>query len=130
MGKNALECTPFECEAKCCRYVAIVIDTPRSKNDFENIRWFVSHENTYVSKDRDDDWLLEFATPCKHLKDNLCAIYENRPLICRNYDPDQCERNDNESIKLRFSSPEEVDRYVAKRWGLQGQKKKGKGSRN
>jgi uncharacterized protein len=123
MAKKKLECAPFECEAKCCRYVAIVIDTPRSKNEFENIRWFVSHENVFVSKDQDNDWLLEFMTPCKHLKNNLCAIYENRPEICRDYDPNDCERkHDGGYAKIRFSEPGEVEKFTAKRWGTVAKK--------
>jgi uncharacterized protein len=127
MAKKKLECAPFECDAKCCRYVALVIDTPRTKNDFENIRWFVSHEKVAVSKDQENDWLLEFETPCKHLKNNLCEIYENRPEICRCYDPDDCERKyDGGYAKIRFTAPEEVEQFVAKRWSLTGGGKNGK----
>ncbi|HOO55396.1 MAG TPA: YkgJ family cysteine cluster protein [bacterium] len=111
------ECTPDECNAKCCRYVAIVIDTPVSKADFEDIRWFVAHENTYVYKDEDNDWILEFVTPCKFLKNNRCTMYDRRPVICRDYDPAVCARDKNgEEQKIRFTNPDEVDKFVLKRW--------------
>ncbi len=119
------ECLPPNCDAKCCRYVAIVIDTPRSKHDFENIRWFVSHENVLVYKDKDGDWLVEFTTPCKHLDGCMCSIYEKRPQICRDYDPESCEKK-YDSPEIEFSCIEDVDKFIEKRWNKQSRNKKKK----
>jgi len=33
------------CPAECCKYVAIEIDTPEDIDDFEDIKWYVSHKN-------------------------------------------------------------------------------------
>ena len=119
------ECLPPNCDAKCCRYVAIVLDTPRSKSDFENIRWFVSHENIAVHKDKDGDWLVEFVTPCKYLNDQLCSIYENRPEVCRKYDPDDCEKKF-DTTEITFKNIEDVERFTAQRWDLTDRKNKRK----
>lgn len=34
--------------SKCCEYVAMQIDTPETQDDFENIRWYLLHENVKV----------------------------------------------------------------------------------
>ena len=31
------------CDAKCCKHVAVEIDEPEEKEDFENIKWYVCH---------------------------------------------------------------------------------------
>lgn len=62
------------CAAKCCRYVMLQIDTPRSRADFENIRWQVSHENITIHVEK-RNWFLHIDTKCRHLtEDNRCGI--------------------------------------------------------
>lgn len=39
---------------------------------------------------------------CIHLKDNLCSIYEKRPLVCRTYDCRKHWKILPESEQLRF----------------------------
>ncbi|HOY63784.1 MAG TPA: YkgJ family cysteine cluster protein [bacterium] len=115
------KCVPDKCNASCCRYAAIVIDAPTSKSDFEDIRWLISHHNVAVYKDLEDDWVLEFESPCKFLKDNRCSDYENRPYICRDYEADTCTQNRRgKDSKILFEEPAQVEAFVAKRW----QKKK------
>jgi uncharacterized protein len=111
------KCNADECGAKCCTYLATEIDTPRSRADFDEIRWFVAHENTNVYKTDKGDWVLEFVTPCGYLKNQRCTNYENRPNICRDYDPEDCTANKKEQDALIFFSiPEDVTKYIKKRW--------------
>ena len=39
------------CTAKCCRYFALPIETPTTKEDFEFIRWYLLHERATVFTD-------------------------------------------------------------------------------
>lgn len=105
-----------KCESKCCRYFALQIDTPRTKQDFENIRWFLAHKDieVYVEKRK---WYLEIKNKCRYLtKNNLCGIYEKRPLICREHAPSSCESAGGElDHQFSFSDLDEFDRYLAER---------------
>ena len=104
-----------DCGAKCCRYVSLEIDKPKSKRSIENIRWFVSHRDVWVYKHK-DAWHLAFDTPCEHLDEShRCTIYERRPAICRDYDAASCE--DSASLKhaVGLGTREQVDEYVARR---------------
>ena len=44
------------CLAKCCRYFMLQIDTPSSKDDFENIRWYLAHRGVSVVIDMEGEW--------------------------------------------------------------------------
>jgi len=112
-----------DCDARCCRYFALQIDTPRTKADFDDIRWYLAHEGTRVFVEG-GKWFLEVANRCRHLdENNRCRIYPDRPTICREHDPARCERTDLEFAHEReFRSDEELVRYVAWRW--RGRKKK------
>jgi len=77
------------CPAMCCKYVALEIDVPEDLEDFENIRWYVSHKNINVFVE-DGEWFIEFLTPCEHLDGNKCLIYNKRPKICRKHNHDEC----------------------------------------
>ena len=107
-----------ECDAHCCRHVALGIDTPRSIRDLDNIRWYLLHKDIWVSIDFEGKWLLEFRTPCRHIGDNYnCEIYENRPGICRNYpsDDELCEgETDEPSYAELFKCAEELDAFLKK----------------
>ena len=76
----------------CCRYIAIEIDRPRTKRDFDNVRWYLLHRNVSVMVDWEGSWLVQFDTPCEWLKEGRCTHYALRPEICREYDPGECER--------------------------------------
>jgi uncharacterized protein len=105
------------CESKCCRYFALQIDTPRAKDDFENIRWFLCHEDVAVFIEK-KKWYLEIKTKCRYLtKNNLCGIYDKRPLICREHDNSTCEMAAGHFNHTHsFDSLEEFDRYLVKRF--------------
>ena len=100
------------CSAKCCRYFALQIDTPTEWRDFEYLRWFLLHERVAVFVE-DGGWYLLVAEPCRHLRDDgLCAIYEDRPLICREYKTDNCEYEDDWVYEKYFGTAEQVMEYA------------------
>ena len=101
------------CNSKCCRYIVLDIETPEMLSDFENIKWYVSHENVQVFVDCEGFWNLKFITKCKHLtKFNRCNIYKTRPEVCREFSPKTCsENNENENI-LTFDEIGDVEIYI------------------
>lgn len=77
--------------SRCCTYITQAIDTPRKKTDFEHLLWQISHDNIRIYKDT-DGWYLLVESRCGHLLDNgWCAIYEDRPQICRDHSNEYCE---------------------------------------
>ena len=36
------------CTAKCCRYFALPLETPTTREEFEYIRWFLLHDQATV----------------------------------------------------------------------------------
>ncbi|MBT4870655.1 MAG: hypothetical protein HON47_03720 [Candidatus Diapherotrites archaeon] len=103
----------FDCDALCCREVAVSIDTPRTKEDFDEIKWLVCHKNTNVYKDHENDWLVEFASDCEHLDKNWrCKIYEKRPFVCREHSNKDCIKNSNNYHQKIFRTIEDVDKYL------------------
>jgi len=119
---------PFEqtkcgrCIALCCRYFAMEIDAPEEPDDFENLRWYVLHENVAIFID-DDVWYLQVFSKCVWLRDdNKCGNYENRPTICREYSDDHCDYDGAESDET-FRTIEELEAY-RDRWVARWEKKR------
>jgi Fe-S-cluster containining protein len=107
------EKTCNDCNGMCCKHVAIEIDTPETKEDFENIRWFVAHKNVKVYIDEDDLWHVEFSTPCEFFgENNQCKIYDKRPAICREYSQEECLFHNPYAEKYTFNSLDEIDDYM------------------
>lgn len=80
------------CSGLCCRYISVPLDTPEEPDEFDWIRWVVSHEGVIVYVE-DDAWYAEIPTPCSHLTDDhRCSIYDTRPSICREYSTKGCEQ--------------------------------------
>jgi Fe-S-cluster containining protein len=108
--------TCLECGAKCCRYIATEIDTPTSKRDFDNVRWFLLHRGVHVFRDHDDAWYLEFDAECEALgADGLCHKYDARPRICRKHghDDGHCEHmSDEDPHAVRFSCVDEFEAWM------------------
>ncbi len=115
--KKTLKSLCEECSARCCRYFALQIDTPRTKEDFEKLRWYISHKavTLFVEKRK---WYLDVANECRYItEDHRCSIYEKRPLVCREHSTYDCERqNDQFEHEEVFSSVEELDLFVEKRF--------------
>ena len=101
------------CDAKCCRYFCFEIDKPETYEEFDDIGWFLLHEGITVHID-EGDWYISIANRCKALdENNQCRIYEDRPLICRNYDMDSCDYTQGDyGYDALFETPEDLDRYA------------------
>ena len=109
----------ISCRGKCCRHVALEIDKPTCKRDYDNIRWYLMHENIHVFIDQDGSWTLEFLTNCKHLKkDYKCDFYQKRPKLCRDYPikGSYCEYLGDGSHYIElFTCPEDFEQYLNKK---------------
>ncbi len=104
-----------ECDGHCCKYITVQIDTPEDDIDFEELKWFLCHENISVYIDHDNDWCIEVKTPCKFqdTKTNLCTIYETRPKVCQEHQTDECEGNEEHDPHYQriFHTMEDIDGY-------------------
>lgn len=100
------------CTARCCRYFAMSIDTPKTWEQFDNMRWYMMHGPLSVFVDG-ASWFLLVPGDCKHLQDdNMCGTYHTRPQICRDYTTDSCEY-DNEGVYDQFfETPEQLWEYA------------------
>lgn len=112
------------CEALCCRYIAFQTEKPRTKRDYDDLRWLLLHEHTHVYIDEDGDWIIQVDVPCSELdpKRNTCTIYKKRPSICRELQLDTCEYHC-EDVSTYFSTPEDLDRWLRKRKRKKAKKK-------
>lgn len=102
----------------CCTYVTQHLDTPRSKEDFRQLLWQVSHQNIKIYKD-DDGWTLLVEGSCQHLQiDGGCGIYEVRPEICREHTNDYCEFDapSEDGFELYFENYHDLLKYCKKRF--------------
>lgn len=100
------------CTAKCCRYFALPIDKPTTRQDFDYIRWYLLHEGATVFTEEGDWYLLVYAR-CRHLMDdNRCGIYTTRPQICRDYSDTTCEYEDDWVYDRYFETAEQVEEYA------------------
>lgn len=98
-----------KCIALCCQYFALEIDAPEEPDDFENLRWYIIHEDTAIFVD-DGDWFLQIFRKCQWLDGNRCGNYENRPQICREYSDEECDYDGVQS-DLTFRNIEELEAY-------------------
>ncbi len=121
-GADAGKCS--RClDSRCCTYTTEALGTPRSKADFEHLLWQVSHDNVEIYKDS-DGWYLLIRGNCEHLiaPDGACAIYADRPQVCRDYSNDWCEFDEpaEKHFALHFRNYNELLGYCRrrfKRWG-------------
>ncbi len=90
--------------AKCCRYVSVGIDGPVSVSTVSTALWLVYHRNVSVYQSHEGDWFVLFPAECENLlPSGLCGAYENRPLLCREYDVVGCEGTSEEAPeRVRF----------------------------
>jgi Fe-S-cluster containining protein len=99
----------------CCKYVAIEIDKPANKKDYDNITWQLLHENVNIFIDFSDDWYIEFVTPCSalNIKTKLCKIYKSRPSVCRDHKQKDCVAHNNEPAEKKyFKTVDDFKKYL------------------
>lgn len=104
------------CTAACCRYVAIPLDKPKQAKDYDDMRWYLMHEGVTVFVE-EGDWYIQFQTRCKNLgPDNKCTVYDTRPLICREYEPGECDYTGGDyGYDHLFTHPVQVEEHYFKK---------------
>jgi len=108
-----VECT--EC-ALCCTYVAVGINPPTTPRLATDVLWYLYHEHIYVYVDEDGEWSVVFETRCRNLgSDRRCAVYADRPHICRGFDNRSCEVNAPAQGDLTFREPAEFLAWLEQR---------------
>lgn len=109
----------LKCDGKCCRYFALPIETPEDWDDFDDIRWYLCHEDISVFVE-DGDWYINVKNKCRHLseKDYRCQNYELRPHICRQYDTENCDlTGDDYGYELHFHDDKQMEEYMKIKFG-------------
>jgi Fe-S-cluster containining protein len=109
----------IRCGAKCCTYFCFEIEAPDDYEEFEDIRWYLCHEGVSVHVEDNGDWYISIRNRCRHLTPGLkCRAYDDRPLICRKYDPDNCDNTGGDyGYKELFRTPEELEAYARRTLG-------------
>ena len=103
-----------QCQARCCRYLTVQIPAPQRECDLDELSWLLAHEHVtvYVASRR---WHLEIRTRCRYLTaDNLCAVYDSRPKVCRDHSPRECEYLGPPKTTLQFDQMEDFDAWRTK----------------
>lgn len=106
------------CAAACCRYLALPMDKPTAKRDYDDIRWYLMHEGVTVFVE-EGDWYVQFQTRCKNVgPDNRCTVYETRPEICREYEANGCDYSAGDfDYDHHFTHAKQVEEHYFKRTG-------------
>ena len=102
------------CTGLCCRYFALPIETPDTRDDFDDIRWYLCHKDITVFVE-DGDWYVNVKNKCRHLSetDYRCDIYGRRPQICRKYKHSDCDFVEGEyDYELHFTNDREMEEYM------------------
>jgi len=102
-----------KCKGLCCRYFALPIETPTTKEDYDDIRWYLCHKGITVFVE-DGDWYINIKNLCKYLADDYtCRLYNKRPRICRQYTTKNCDLSEGEyDYKLHFTNDKQMVEYI------------------
>ncbi len=113
MGATSRKNRCQTCSGMCCRYFALPIDKPKTREDFDDIRWYLTHDGISIFVE-DGAWYINIKNECRHLTGtHQCAIYEHRPLICRRYKRADCDYSEGEyDYDLHFTNDREMEEYI------------------
>jgi Fe-S-cluster containining protein len=102
-----------KCTGLCCRYFALPIDKPKTRQDLDDVRWYLCHKGISIFVE-DGTWYICMKNDCRHLTEtDRCAIYSRRPLICRGYKKADCDFVEGEyHYDLHFINDKEMDEYI------------------
>jgi len=122
------------CTGLCCRYFALPIEIPETREDYDDIRWYLCHEGVSVFVE-DGDWYINIENKCRKLdRENRCAVYTQRPRLCRDYSEDACDFVEGQyEYELHFTDDQQMAEYIKIRFDNNlkyKQSKPKKGSRN
>lgn len=100
------------CTGKCCQYIALPIETPNTWKDYDDLRWYLAHQDISVFVEV-ETWYLLVHRRCNHLMpDHRCGIYANRPQICRDYKTDGCEYDEGFLYDKLFEHDDQIWEYA------------------
>ena len=113
-AKKAKKVLCHICKGLCCRYMALPIEMPDDRDDFDDIRWYLAHKDVSVFVEK-GDWYININNKCRHLsaKDHRCRVYDKRPRICRKYKTVDCELTGEEyDYELHFTNDKQMEEYM------------------
>ena len=103
------------CGARCCRYITVSFPAPRGVDDWDEVRWWLAHEGTLVTKD-EDGWMLHMMTRCRNLRDdNTCGVYPHHMIACKDYDPKDCEFTGPVPFEVELKTEDDLAAYIERR---------------
>ena len=108
-----------KCNGMCCRYFALPLDNPEDWSDYDDIRWYLAHENVTVFVE-EGQWYLNVNNKCRYLSetDYRCQMYDMRPKICRAYNTDGCDLTGcGYDYELHFTSDKQMEEYMRIKFG-------------
>ena len=73
--KNCIECR------ECCEYIEI----PTTMLSLEVVDFWIERGEQFYINPASGVLHVRFYKPCRHLTENGCAIYDNRPMMCSAY---------------------------------------------
>ena len=83
---------------------------------WSEMRWMVAHNRVSIGRSSSTgDWSVVFTTECSKLtKEGRCSIYQQRPLICKEYSAETCSKNGEGAIyDLEFDNLEDFDKWLS-----------------
>lgn len=103
------------CEARCCRYITVMVPAPRSEVDWDEVRWWLAHEGVIVTHDA-EGWMLCVMVRCKNLRaDNACGIYPDHMLACKEYDATDCEYTGDVPFDVKLQCEDDLADYLERK---------------
>jgi len=80
--------TCLDCRV-CCKYLVMNAGYEKLKDYQENMQFLANWGNVILSYGDNKHFEVAIPYPCKFLREDGCAIYEERPEVCRNNDIDK-----------------------------------------
>ncbi|MDY6827237.1 MAG: YkgJ family cysteine cluster protein [Bacillota bacterium] len=111
MDKTDQQKACLECR-ECCQYVEV----PTTMLSMEVVEYWLTRGDQFYINPKSGAMCFRFYKPCQHLTETGCAIYENRPKICRDF---MCAYKNKETKDGKERICAETMAYVAeviKKW--------------
>jgi len=102
-----------KCKGLCCKYYTVTLDEPEDADDFDELRWFLAHQDCYLYID-EGEWHLNVIASCRFLDPSgQCLIYEHRPDVCRDFGhEEECEWTGELEFERVFRTIPELEAYA------------------
>ncbi len=101
---------------RCCTYISIEVDAPRSPWEYDQWIWALHHDGIEMYVESPEAWYLLVWTRCRQLNSTgRCDIHGRHPVLCREYDPRGCERRvEVAETRATFRRAEELEAWLAR----------------